>query len=1251
MATDTGRFKAMPAAKHEAFVDKELRRVRRRIRLLDSAMVVLGFVVATLAWTLGVTMFDRLVGLSDTARIAAWGMYGIAAAVYLGRALVGPLCHRVNPYFAARQIEQTVPDAKNSIINWLDLRRQKLPPAIHSSLGYRAARDVSRLDLDRALSPSRPLWLCGLAVVLGVALAVVISVFRPTTIEIREPKDGSNSHDVTVPIHEPVLFRVEVGGKIPSSDKPDRALKLLYRYSPEEPYQERLLERADHDRDWRTILPASQVHSDFSYKFSGGNAETEEHQVKVRQPPLLTGKFDVNYHYPYLGSKDETVLGANDANLRALQGTDVTLVAHANGPVQKPFLECAGQKELPGAASEGDPLAMLFRFKLDRDATTGAPILVADNKQRFPLESDGHQGQYRIRFESADRQWYLDGKPHTVQVDLDQPPVVKLDKPEQETLKANGVLRLQGRANDDYGLTRLTLHQEVINGMKREPLPLRHFRAGKFRLTDGSYLKSMEYKDVIELDKLTRDGKTPLQLRQGMELECWLEAEDNCGYPRPHVVQSEHHKIKIEDPDPDNARTEKERQEAREELKKHDAALDSRREQENQARQAENAAAKPPSPEEEKKREEERQRDEQARKQLEKLKEEAAKQGQKEQPKEEKKNGDQGQAKGDKKPEPAGAPKGPGKPDPKAPQEPKGQGKPEAKPDNGQKKGEVKPEPKPGPDAGEKKAPKGEGKGDGKQNPDPAKGEAKPDRAGADNKDGKGEGKGPGKPDAKAPQDPKGEGKPEAKPENGEKKGEAKADGKAGQDGGDKKGPKGEGKGAGKDNPEQGKAEGKPDKGRAEQKDAKGEGKGAGNQDPKQAPGGKAEAKGQAKGDPGQGKGEAKGGQPDKDKGGAKGGGQGEGKDGKDSKGAGKGTPPPMDKGEGKGAGKDGPAGGQPKGAPKDGGDPGKGGSAAKGEQKPTKEKPAGDNVVQGKGPGGQPDKEPVRPEEELKPELADLSKALDGKDAQKRKAAAQKLTDIAENAKDPVERRQAEEVLKRAGLEPGIAKGEPKGPGQRDKGEGSAPEGTPKPNKGGPAAGEAGAVQGPPKNPGGEKGEGAGEGKGAPDDQGGSAGGAKPGAGHGNKNPEAHNATPGGGDRSGAAGVQGGEPDEPAAAEKRFQRIAGEMQLEDIKKLLKDKELLERAGITQEKAENLLKELTDLKQPKKPEMGARDPLAKPQLGGGQLPNQRVRTVEPGAKGKEGNLQRGGPAQPPPDLRDAKNYFTQKLTEESRTKP
>ena len=43
--------------------------------------------------------------------------------------MMRPFRLRVNPYYAAKHVEETLPDAKNSIVNWLDLHDASLPPA------------------------------------------------------------------------------------------------------------------------------------------------------------------------------------------------------------------------------------------------------------------------------------------------------------------------------------------------------------------------------------------------------------------------------------------------------------------------------------------------------------------------------------------------------------------------------------------------------------------------------------------------------------------------------------------------------------------------------------------------------------------------------------------------------------------------------------------------------------------------------------------------------------------------------------------------------------------------------------------------------------------------------------------------------------------------------------------------------------------------------------------------------------------
>ena len=98
---------------------------------------------------------DPWIGQFETARQFLFLGYLLMAAIYLAAFVVRPLTRRINPYFAARQVERTLPGSKNSVVNWVDLHGQPLPSAIRNALGVRAAKDLARADLDSAISGRR----------------------------------------------------------------------------------------------------------------------------------------------------------------------------------------------------------------------------------------------------------------------------------------------------------------------------------------------------------------------------------------------------------------------------------------------------------------------------------------------------------------------------------------------------------------------------------------------------------------------------------------------------------------------------------------------------------------------------------------------------------------------------------------------------------------------------------------------------------------------------------------------------------------------------------------------------------------------------------------------------------------------------------------------------------------------------------------------------------------------------------------
>jgi hypothetical protein len=611
MATDLHPGRPAPAPeKYEAFVEGQLTRARARIRALDLAAAALGLLILTLAYGLIMALCDRRLEFSPLARQIAFALYAAGALLYVGLLVLRPLFRPINPYYAARRLEATIPEAKNSVVNWVDLHQQAIAPAFRKAISHQAARDLADADLEQAISARRTGWLGTGAALLSVCMLVLFLLgprqflslmnraFAPfieapiatrTRLLVEQPEGG----DVTIPVGKAVAFSVWMEGRVPEPSSPE-ALKLLYRYSLSDPYQERLLERGESSRQWLTNLLASEVHNGFWYKVAGGDAETPEYRVQVRSTPLLTG-FDVTYHYhPYLGWPDRTT---HEQNLQDLRGTEVTLLARTNRTVKDGQLGIEGQEPIRAELVPDDPLAMRFHLRLESD------------------------GNYRIWFRSVEGERNNDPMPYTIRVLQDHPPQVELTKPGEDIqLPANGVLRLQGTASDDFGIARLDLRMKIENGPALLAKPYR--KAETLRRGDGSYPQMLAYQDFVELDKLQRENGQPLPaLQPGTKIEYWLEGTDNCDYPGPNIGQSKHFKVTIQPPDTDQKKEQQERQEARQEQQKHEKKQD--QDLQNQKRETsgnqQDQQARPPEKDQPNK-ENAQQSDEELNKQKEKIK-------------------------------------------------------------------------------------------------------------------------------------------------------------------------------------------------------------------------------------------------------------------------------------------------------------------------------------------------------------------------------------------------------------------------------------------------------------------------------------------------------------------------------------------------------------------------------------------------------------------------------------------------------
>ncbi len=577
MATDLGRVKSPATNKYDAVVASQLEQAEKRIRLLDLTAGLLGFTALCLAYVVFMVVCDANWLLTARTRQMSLIVFCLGGGAYLVWAVLRPLRFRVNPYYAAQRVERMLPDAKNSIVNWVDLHAQPLPPAIRGALGQRAAKDAARVDLERAIGGRRAGWMGGLAAVFAVAFVLSFLLLGPapffsllkrtfnpfssangistrTQLDILKPVGG----DAIVTVGQSISFVVEVGGRVPDPKGTD-AVRLVYRHEEADPWLERPLIQGP-SREWTTSLSAAEVKNGFWYRVAGGDAVTQEYRVSVRAAPAITD-FLTTYHFrPYVVRPDEV---RRERDLRELRGTEVLLRVQTNRAPTKAWMEIEGKTGKSVVLSTLDPTEPRGFFV------------------RYVIKEDG---KYRLFFLTAEEESYADADASLVTAIPDAPPTVELTEPGKDIrLPADALLSLEGKAGDDIGVKSVRLRMQVIGGDKLQDKPYRTDE--QMRLVDGGYPREVEYKDFVELSGVRSIDGRAVALRGGMELEYWLEASDACDYPQPGVAESKHFRILLTDPEKNEAKQKQDQQQAEKEKKEHEQKQDQKRQKEERQRE------------------------------------------------------------------------------------------------------------------------------------------------------------------------------------------------------------------------------------------------------------------------------------------------------------------------------------------------------------------------------------------------------------------------------------------------------------------------------------------------------------------------------------------------------------------------------------------------------------------------------------------------------------------------------------------
>ncbi len=520
-------------SKGELLVDEQIRRTRRALKIVDLAAGMISLVIGVLVFLLTAAALDHWVipgGWGTGGRTVLFLML-LAGVGWHGWHVFWPMLHQsINPAYAAQAIEQSSPALKNSLLNFLLLRKRKrrISRQVFQAIEQQAARGLSQVAMDSVVDRSSVLRLgylllavvaiCSLYRVLspkdlftsaGRVLLPWTNVIAPSRVQLSaiSPGDTQTAKGERVDVSAEVLGLEE-----------GEPVRLLYSTADQQIVeQEIVMLAAAGGVHFEAKLPQRMseggVQQDLTYWIEAGDARSPAFQVSVFARPTLIVQ-SVRYNYPdYTGypSREET----NTGDLRAVEGTVVTITAMSNQPIETGHVdfEADGRQDL--------------LMKVDaQQATVSFPLELRDDR-RTPL----HQS-YVLRYSTTKGRKNRLPPTYQIEVTPDYSPEIRLLSPEEEIVEV-GV--------DD---------QVTIEVEARDP---------DFALRNVAILGEVAGQQVIKETLLSKKNHTgrfvgqiqlvPSQqgLKVGDVLEYWGAAADN-RQPKANLAFTSRHKIRVVGP-------------------------------------------------------------------------------------------------------------------------------------------------------------------------------------------------------------------------------------------------------------------------------------------------------------------------------------------------------------------------------------------------------------------------------------------------------------------------------------------------------------------------------------------------------------------------------------------------------------------------------------------------------------------------------------------------------------------------------
>jgi len=432
--------------------------------------------------------------LSSTASLGSIGRWmfflilWIVLPVVCIRGLVLHLRRHINPLFAAEQIELESPEIKNSVSNFWQLRDPTgdLHPSIQQAMATRANLDLTDQRIQDGVD-TRGLAHWGYTGLAMLAITAVYFAFLPrpsmqTLHRILIPWDTVQRpseiliSDIT-PGNQEVIFgsSVQITATVDGITSSDQ-VHLFYQTANGSLSAQSIPMSTDIGSSaFSAILGGDLpgIQQDLQYWIQAGDlkqrmATSERFSITAIPAPNIR-ILSIQYDYPAYTLSPQ-MIASDQFNIDAIEGTQVTLMAETNQPMDSAMIRLYSQ-------DQDDPHSMPMEMISPTTCQFQWTLALLENL------SEPRYSHYELVFTNSQGNTNPDPIQHSITVQRDLAPAIEFIKPTASQIDAGPVslpvnrrLQLQWKAHDlDYGLENMTFsilspgQEEIMQTLFHDP--------------------------------------------------------------------------------------------------------------------------------------------------------------------------------------------------------------------------------------------------------------------------------------------------------------------------------------------------------------------------------------------------------------------------------------------------------------------------------------------------------------------------------------------------------------------------------------------------------------------------------------------------------------------------------------------------------------------------------------------------------------------------------------------------------------